>query len=196
MVVAIGQRSVSAPQLAVGASLFACAASTSIHEAACHAVRELQMLAEYAASAGSKAVSSPNEALDFADLWGPHDDLAKIIRLYLDPRMKPALDFFMQGPPLRRRWRESDDAPDALVMRLRREGLRPLAVDMSLARVPGMTTFQAIICGTQPLAFGVGAQRLGTGLLPALPPPRNPPLPSAGHRPNRRAVNPYPMPLA
>jgi ribosomal protein S12 methylthiotransferase accessory factor len=200
VVIAIAEKTRDSFPLKAGGSVFASAASLAVSAAAAHALRELQMMAEGVALFPPKSLARELELPpDLSRVWMVRD-LMDIVRLYLKPAMRPALGFFRKGPPRRRADRPTPSGPDrqlgCLVGRLRREGLRPLVVDMTRPLTPELVALQVLVPGTQPLAFGVGAQRLGTGILPGLLPQRAPAAPPASFSPPVGRLNPYPLPLA
>ena len=123
-------------------------------------------------------------------------NIRNIIYAYLDAAMRPLLDCFLQGPPLRGPWREGADDLASLLADLEAQGRRALSVDLTQPRMAPLSAAVTFVTGLQPLGYGPGAQRLGTGLLPAKPALRGPPSParSVDREPGR--VFPYPLPLA
>jgi ribosomal protein S12 methylthiotransferase accessory factor len=179
-------------QRADGGALLGFGASWSLARAAEHAAAEALQLVEV-------PVRPPDlhGAPRWRDFWLLRmDELWRIQQLYLNPLMAPALELFFRGPPQRVRAKDRSDALPEVVARLRAARLRPIVIDLS-SPLPGpFHTFHALIVGTQPPAFGMGVLRLGTGLLPVRPPPREPPLPTGPFRPrHRHELNPHPLPL-
>jgi ribosomal protein S12 methylthiotransferase accessory factor len=180
-----------------GGTLLSAAAAGAPEEAVRRSLREMRMVTE--------ALSLPGQlAIDFEALRRPPElarhwnveSLLDITMLYLNPAMRSAVDLFLGGPPMALPGRVFPDTAKDLIVRLHREGLRTLIVDLTLAETAPFRTWQTLVLGTQPLAFCPSLLRLGSGLLPRRLPPRNPELPASPLRLRRGQLNPYVLPLA
>ncbi|MFY0570238.1 YcaO-like family protein [Archangium lansingense] len=180
-----------------GGTLLTAAAAGAPEEAVRRALREMRMVTE--------ALSLPRELeIDFEALQRPPklagyqdiESLIDITMLYLNPAMRSAVELFLGGPPVALPRRVVPDSAGALIPRLRRDGLRTLIIDLTLATAAPFRTYQALVLGTQPLAFTPSLLRLGSGLLPRRLPPRNPGPPPSPLKVRRGHLNPYVLPLA
>jgi len=180
-----------------GGTLLAAAAAGDAAVAVQRAAREMRMVTE--------ALSLPRQlTMDREALRRPPalenywliDSLLDITLLYLNPAMRSAVDLFLGGPPVALPRDRVPDAAGELITRLRQEGHRTLIINLSLATAAPFRTYQALVLGTQPLAFCPGLLRLGSGLLPRRLPSRNPALPTSPFEPRRGQLNPYLLPLA
>ncbi|QDE91655.1 TOMM biosynthesis cyclodehydratase [Myxococcus xanthus] len=180
-----------------GGTLLAAAAAGDPAVAVHRALREMRMLTE--------AVALRRELpIDFEALRRPPvlenywliDSLLDITLLYLNPAMRSAVDLLLEGPPVALPRIRIPDAAGELVTRLRQHGLRTLVINLTLAAASPFRTCQALVLGTQPLAFCPSLLRLGSGLLPRRLPQRNPKPPSSPLKLRRGLLNPYLLPLA
>ncbi len=194
--VAIAELARDAPPLRPGAATLGFGASMSARRAAEHALSEM-----IASLQGNTRLLPPfaREALgrppDLAKMWVIPNN-RNIIYAYLDAAMRPLLDCFLQGPPLRGPWREGTDDLASLLADLKALGRRALSVDLTQPRMAPLSAAVTFVTGIQPLGYGAGAQRLATGLLPAKPAVRGPPLPAQRIDREPGRVFPYPLPLA
>ncbi|WP_237077409.1 YcaO-like family protein [Myxococcus xanthus] len=180
-----------------GGTLLAAAAAGDPAVAVHRALREMRMLTE--------AVALRRQlAIDFEALRRPPvlenywliDSLLDITLLYLNPAMRSAVDLLLEGPPVALPRVRVPDAAGELVTRFRQHGLRTLVINLTLAAASPFRTCQALVLGTQPLAFCPSLLRLGSGLLPRRLPPRNPKPPTSPLKLRRGLLNPYLLPLA
>lgn len=193
VVAAIGELAEDQTPLRKGGFVFGASASASVTRAAAHALEEVVMIVE---SLGGVTADVFEDPVDLEPLWYVQGELDKILHLYLRPEMRPALDFFLEGPVQRGPFADERDDLDVLLRRLTAEGLEALVVDLSDSRTEPLVAVQVLLLGAQPMAFGMGQLRMGSGLLPSRLPRRAPPPPPPGFRPGTRSINPYPLPLA
>jgi ribosomal protein S12 methylthiotransferase accessory factor len=198
VVVAIAEMRDSTQRVPRGGSVIACGAG-ALTTAIEGAVRELRMAIEAIVLDDDepRITEAALRAKPRLERFWTVENLIDIMALYLNPAMRPAMDVLLGGDaaPPPRDASDRDDY-DTVLEGLSREGLTPLLIDLSDPRTAPFVTCQAVIIGTQPLAFGQEALRLGSGLLPTRPPPRRPPLPTPGFRIAPNQLNPYVMPLA
>jgi ribosomal protein S12 methylthiotransferase accessory factor len=193
VVVAIAERVADRAPFARGGNVLAAAAGGELAATAARAVRELRMVVDgLAMTRLAIDVAVPPRLDRFWDVENPID----IAHLYLHPAMRPVVHAFAHGPAIRARGRVVADDVRSIVHRLHGTGHRTLVVDLSVPRTAPFVTVQALVLGSQPLGFGTGMLRLGSGVLPRGLPSRNPPLPRRGFRVPPGQLNPYVLPLS
>lgn len=197
VVVVIAEMQATQGRLPQGAALLCSAAAGQIESALLRATREVVMATE--------VVTLRSEVpMDFRLLRQPPQlssywdapSLPDIALLYLNPLMRPAVSAFLRGTPGKLPKPQMADDASSLLKRIKRQGLRALSIDLSLVRSNPFVTYQVVVIGAQPLAFGTGVLRLGSGLLPRKLPSRSPPLPAPGFQVVSGTLNPYILPLA
>ncbi|MFP2959396.1 YcaO-like family protein [Myxococcus sp. 1LA] len=180
-----------------GGTLLTSAAAGDPAVAVKRALREMRMVTE--------ALTLQRElSIDFEALRRPPvlentwliDSLLDITLLYLNPAMRGAVELLLMGPPVALPRVRVPDAAGELVTRFHQSGLRTLVIDLTLEAAAPFRTCQALVLGTQPMAFCPGLLRLGSGLLPRRLPSRSPQLPASPLKLRRGQLNPYVLPLA
>jgi hypothetical protein len=168
-----------------GATVFASAADGAFARAVDRALAELVTAVERL-----HAFPEAPAPADLDAAWAV-DDPAPIRAAWLDPAMRPALDFFLDGPPL---GAPPPDAAGDLVAALVTEGLRPLYVDCSDPDAAPFRAGKVILVGALPHSFATGRLRLAGA--PFAPPRRVRAPPPPGWRPPPGETTPWPFPLA
>ena len=177
--------------LVPGAAIMTAGAGFSLEMAIEKAVRELRGLGRVVLGqlADGKTPTPTLSEMRRAPDVGSH------LLLYLDQRFLPAIHWFLSGsdrpaPPPRPPF-----SLRGLVKRLAADGLRVLAVDLSVPALAPWVAYEVVVLGALPLTFGYDCLPMGLGLLPGDTPRPALTFPNKGFALAPGALNPYPLPF-